>query len=593
MQHHSVLKLTFGVALVALLLLSACSGGRRGAMLSQLETVDSLMDSHPDSALVLLNGMRTTMDGESKAVRMRYQLLRHQAMNKTYVSFTSDSLMLLVSDFYDRHGSANERMLAHYLLGCVYRDMGDAPQALSAYHDAVECADATANDCDYGLLSRLHAQMSSLLYRMQLPYEALDEAGKAEKMSVIANDSIMKLDSKMLKADAFFLLGKTDSVISISEFVSRKYLQYGDTMYSILCLKPAIVGYSNRGMLDSARKAIDTYERLLTNKSNNIIAYSKKNYHIVKANYFLQCHQYDSAYHYYHQARLSAETPEERLNVLRGFSRYFIVIGKADSALKYTDLYVLADDSVYRTSVRENFAKMQALYNYERNQRKAEQVEYQLSELQNRFMMIACIATIFIAFFIIYVRNKREKAERRWKNTISELERARQELDNLRGLESEMVSLQNLKQKLIQQIKESEYNVQRLESLVTFYEQSSLLTKRNVENSLDESGLYKSLCKRSYAGRELTEEDWDDIQCLLDSTLPGFYTFIVARRHQLTLAEYRMCILFRLHFDMKVAAGFLGLSKATISRNSSIVLKKIFGEEGSGKKLKSILEIIS
>ena len=28
-----------------------------------------------------------------------------------------------VVDYYDRHGSANERMLANYVLGCVYRDM--------------------------------------------------------------------------------------------------------------------------------------------------------------------------------------------------------------------------------------------------------------------------------------------------------------------------------------------------------------------------------------------------------------------------------------------------------------------------------------
>jgi lipopolysaccharide biosynthesis regulator YciM len=53
--------------------------------------------------------------------------------------------MLAVADYYDRNGTANERMEAHYLLGCVYRDLGDAPRALTSYNNAVDCADTTAD----------------------------------------------------------------------------------------------------------------------------------------------------------------------------------------------------------------------------------------------------------------------------------------------------------------------------------------------------------------------------------------------------------------------------------------------------------------
>ena len=67
--------------------------------------------------------------------------------------------MLDVVDYYDHHGTANERMRAYYLLGCVDRDLGEAPQALECYHDAVDCADTTAQDCDYKLLSRVYGQM--------------------------------------------------------------------------------------------------------------------------------------------------------------------------------------------------------------------------------------------------------------------------------------------------------------------------------------------------------------------------------------------------------------------------------------------------
>ena len=61
--------------------------------------------------------------------RMREELFRAREMNKEYIDFTTDSVMKEVADWYDRHGTSNERMEAHYLLGCTYRDMGEAPRA--------------------------------------------------------------------------------------------------------------------------------------------------------------------------------------------------------------------------------------------------------------------------------------------------------------------------------------------------------------------------------------------------------------------------------------------------------------------------------
>ena len=62
--------------------------------------------------------------------QMHEALMQAKAQNENFEPFTTDSTMLRVVDYYDSHGTANEQMLAHYLLGCVYRDLGDAPRAL-------------------------------------------------------------------------------------------------------------------------------------------------------------------------------------------------------------------------------------------------------------------------------------------------------------------------------------------------------------------------------------------------------------------------------------------------------------------------------
>ena len=95
---------------------------------------------------------------------MRHELLRARAMNKSYTPFTTDSTMLAVADWYDRHGTPNERMEARYLLGCAYRDMGEAPRAVDCYLEAAGCADTTATDCDFWMMASIYGQMAKLYH---------------------------------------------------------------------------------------------------------------------------------------------------------------------------------------------------------------------------------------------------------------------------------------------------------------------------------------------------------------------------------------------------------------------------------------------
>lgn len=142
-----------------------CTDGRYDAVLSQ---IDTLMEAHPDSALLRLDSIRSLKESWPKRLRMRYDLLEAKAQNKAFVDFTSDSIAKEFTKYYDSHGTANERMMAHYLLGCVYRDLGEAPHAVDCYLDAISQADTTAKDCDFYTLSCAYAQMADIYYRQLL-----------------------------------------------------------------------------------------------------------------------------------------------------------------------------------------------------------------------------------------------------------------------------------------------------------------------------------------------------------------------------------------------------------------------------------------
>lgn len=54
------------------------------------------------------------------------------------------------------------------MLGCVYRDIHEAPLALEYYNKAAEQADTISQDCDYSTLYRIYSQMGVLFEKQYL-----------------------------------------------------------------------------------------------------------------------------------------------------------------------------------------------------------------------------------------------------------------------------------------------------------------------------------------------------------------------------------------------------------------------------------------
>ena len=105
--------------------------------------------------------------GDGSRQRLQLEELEHR--NRADSLMTNDSLALSLAEWFDGHGTANEQLRAHYILGRTYADLGEAPQAIDAYNEAADRADTTASDCDYYTLCRVHAQKASVYYDQLLP----------------------------------------------------------------------------------------------------------------------------------------------------------------------------------------------------------------------------------------------------------------------------------------------------------------------------------------------------------------------------------------------------------------------------------------
>ena len=93
---------------------------------------------HLLSVVIILLAL-TCCTSEADRIRMRAGLDSINMRNRNDQPFTVGDVEPYV-DFFDEHGTANDRLLAHYLLSRAYHDHGEAPMALQCYHDAIDCA---------------------------------------------------------------------------------------------------------------------------------------------------------------------------------------------------------------------------------------------------------------------------------------------------------------------------------------------------------------------------------------------------------------------------------------------------------------------
>ena len=142
---------------------------------------DSLTQCNADSAVRLLQELAPTMSQAKEPVRRYHQLLTIKAQDKAFIPHTSDSLVLTLLRYYQEEGDPRLLPEACYYAGRVTRDLGDAPQALDYFHqalDALQTSDYQSRmqgqeERTLKLQGKIHAQMGYLFRRQHLYDEAI------------------------------------------------------------------------------------------------------------------------------------------------------------------------------------------------------------------------------------------------------------------------------------------------------------------------------------------------------------------------------------------------------------------------------------
>ena len=526
---------------------------------------------------VLLLMMGCTGDG----VQMRQQLEELEQQNRAGEQLLNDSLAEDLVEYFDRHGDANERMRAKYMLGRTYYHLGELPRALETYLEAASCADTTSNDCNYHVLCRIHSQSAEVFHKQIQPRSELKELRLAEYYAWKAKDTLTAINCYALQSGAYYFLHMPDSVIIIEEQASNLYEKIGRADKSAQKLINTITSLVDKKNLDKARRYLYLYETKtgFFDKNGNICKGFEVFYYI-KGKYYLAVHELDSAEYLFRKELREGKDLNNQIAGCKGLQELYEQRRIPDSIAKYANLGYLLNDSAYSLSEMQNIQKLQASYNYnhqqflaEKNARKAERTVAWL------VVVSALLVVLLLAIYLFYQKYKadKERAQAEYRLNQSKLEEAQSELLELRERNQDADALIN---KRAEEIKALQKRMDEYQSRQDSYDSATL------EDRIDNSEIVKELDALLELNpvQSATQSQMRELKKFINEQIPCFYESL-NESQVLRPIEYEVCVLTRCHFKPASICKLLNRSDGYIANLRKGILLKVYGIKGTPKDL--------
>ena len=558
-SQHTLLYL-----ILTTLLLSACADDRR--VVSLLEQAETLMDSLPDSAYTLLKACDSTIPEQSEKTRMRYWLLMADANNKLYQPLPSDTLFREVVDYYDHHGTPNQQLKAHYLLGCIYRDREEAPMALQCYQDAVEKADTLSPDCDYTTLYKVYGQMDEVLGSQVMPLEKIEALEQYSKYALKAGNIYEHIRGIECMSSAYDMLEDTAMILYTEKRAHDLYIQHGFKAAAASAYVMTMTFYVESGQFHKAAPLMLRFESEsgLFDQDGNICK-GREHYYYIKGTYYQGVHQLDSAEYYFRRLL----TYNDSYVAYRGLMGVKMEKGQADSVIYFAQKRETAFNTFVSNIHAQATRQALGMYNYTRQQRIAEQMKAD-AEKKRMIILVMSIVCIIIATFLylLYARSKakRKKEVGQISQQLSALsiqyQKAQDELNSISDLDAYKTRKQQELTELQIQLNEAQERYNNLRQKEKF----DALMGHPAISSIKES--LKSF-------KPLTEAEWRTLSETIKQYMPMLHNRLMDGPVSGTI-EQRVAILTRLEFRSDDIAILLNISKQSVSNARASVNKKLF-----------------
>lgn len=543
-----------------------------------LRVADSLIHNNPDSAVILLEELKRSMAFEPQATQMYYQLLTIKAKDKAYITHTSDSLIKTVVKYYEERKDRERLPETYYYAGRVYRDLGDAPQALEYLQKAIE----STKDCtDYRLISRIYSQTGTLYLYQDTYDQALEVFRKAYQYCLSDKDSIGMVYSLRDIGRTFTTLNCADSAL----YYYKGALKYAEQIHNnhlVGVVQAELSGlYIQLEMYPEAFTAIQCSNKYI--KGHNIAPF-----YAILADYYYYTNQLDSATFYYTQTA-SFDDLYQKQGSYKGLGNIARKKGQYKEAMEYFDKYLIYTDSIKDITNTETIRKMQSLYNYQLKEKENSKLQRQAAnyKLWNILLIFSLLSLVFLFIAYYQFRKKKEQQQLVKQERIKQIQKERYAQSN------------TYLEKNKEQIKEVELSLHKAEiekdqlRQDLLKAQKSLIEKTNEqitatqrvqkqsELALKHSDIYKKFHFAVQGSDEkIGNDDWKELMCAVDEAYNQFTTRLLELYPMKTI-EIQVCVLIKIGLSPAQIAFITIRSRQAISSIRKRLYSKVMGKDGT------------
>lgn len=390
---HSLLT-----ALLMIISAVACRDVNENALV----TAENLMMEHPDSALSILESIDgSCLTGELQA---RHALLLSQAYDKNYIDLTSDSLISIATDYYEKHGNDRHRLMAYLYKGIVQFNAKDYTNSIVSLTMAENVAQQL-NDCFY--LGRIYNTMGDL-YNATYNSDAQLQCRKSavEQFAKVTDRDYYKWAVLEL-ASAYTDAGEPDKCLDILDSLVGVF--GNDSLFAADCMEAAITPLIRTGNYSEAKIVIDSLKRI-----PSYILSANNNANLVRC--CLSSGQLDSALIILNQLKKTA-VDNDSMAIKLAWINYYESVGdykSAYSALKNADIY---QDSIVRDALRQSVVYAQRdFYNVQ-----SQSAKQKISRVYGYIFIGTIIAVLIVALIVIYAKLRMQLKDRELELNINEI----------------------------------------------------------------------------------------------------------------------------------------------------------------------------
>ena len=591
-------NIVFLLILIPIIWIS-CDG--MGHQTIDFRKVENLMPQHPDSALMLLEQIENK-ENLSRKDKAHYSLLLTEAEDKTYVTHTTDSLISIAADYYEKTDDLGRKAKAWYYKGRINQDLGHPLKAQEYYLKALRDEEKIE---DHALLGRIHNHIG-MLYAYQKVYEkALPFQKKAVENFHLINDSTGQVFALRDLGRTFLMLGHQDSAIICNQ-------------KAIALMRKRIIPsvYTELAGLYIDRQRMEEAHGLLRTSLQNVAKpQAKYPVYLVLGELYKKSGQIDSACFYLQACINSAPLPETRAGGLFHLKEIALEKGQWEQAALLSKQYELLKDSIEQGKNAESIRNVQAFYSYNEIEQDLWEARLYASKQKSFYSLLitTCLFLLTVALLrFIHYRRERKNLLQRLKANEEQIQRNEQTLKNISDVKD---SLQNeiqiyktterqlskekderlkrtneeIRQKIMQLEKLSHTKDELEKNLLTLRSENSNLKKREqareeerkkIEESerLQNERLYDKF--RSPAGWEPTDTDWHKLFISVDKLYPKMVTTL-QKSTSLNESERKICYLSKI--GVKPGAIEILLGKGNVSVYRKRLYEKLTKKEGAAK----------